>query len=298
MDTEKLYQDYSVPYETEGHKHTRPGWINTACPFCTGNPGIHLGYNTYDDYYKCWRCGWHPITKTIAKLLNINENNAISIVRQYGGSSHKVRSRSKKSKKEFKFPTGTGPLSNNHKQYLLSRGFDPDRLAHDWGLLGTNPTARLDESNYGNRVIAPILWDGTEVSFQGRAISDENKPKYKACPQEREMVPHQTILYGDQSSWNGVGICVEGITDVWRLGKAAFAVFGIEYTNRQVRWIATIFKRVPVVFDDDPQAVEQAKKLVAELRYRNLDSFLVPIKGDPGGMDQAEADYLTKQLLK
>ena len=56
MDIERIYRDYNIPHATEGHKHCREGWVNTACPFCSGNEGLHLGYNNADDYYFCWRC--------------------------------------------------------------------------------------------------------------------------------------------------------------------------------------------------------------------------------------------------
>lgn len=47
MDIVRLYHDYGVDHRTEGHKHCRPGWVNTECPFCEGNKGFHLGWNIY-----------------------------------------------------------------------------------------------------------------------------------------------------------------------------------------------------------------------------------------------------------
>jgi len=103
-------------------------------------------------------------------------------------------------------------------------------------------------------------------------------------------------LYGKQEYWTDTGICVEGPTDVWRFGFQAFATSGIKYTPAQVRVIAKTFKRIFVVYDDDPQAVIQAKKLVAELQFRGLKAIRVTIEGDPGSMKQDEADYFVKQL--
>jgi hypothetical protein len=117
------------------------------------------------------------------------------------------------------------------------------------------------------------------------------------CPKEREIVFHKNILYGKQEAWKDTGICVEGPTDVWRFGGNSFATFGIKYTNNQIRCMAKTFKRIAIVFDDDAQAVVQAKTLVNELRVRNVDAFHVPIKGDPGSMEQNEANYLVKQLI-
>jgi len=57
-----------------------------------------------------------------------------------------------------------------------------------------------------------------------------------------------------------------------------------------------LFKRIFVVYDDDPQAIVQAKKLIAELMFRGVEAIRVSIVGDPGSMKQDEADYFVKQL--
>ena len=85
---------------------------------------------------------------------------------------------------------------------------------------------------------------------------------------------------------------------MWRLGVNSFAVSGIEYTHEQVRVMAQTFKRVAVIFDDEIQAQKQAKKLVADLKFRGIDSWNVKIKGDPGSMKQKDADELVKSILK
>jgi len=75
-------------------------------------------------------------------------------------------------------------------------------------------------------------------------------------------------------------------------------VSGIQYTHEQIRVISNTFKRVAIVFDDEPQAQNQARKLVADLRFRNVDAWNVEIKGDPGSMKQKDADELVKNLMK
>jgi hypothetical protein len=109
---------------------------------------------------------------------------------------------------------------------------------------------------------------------------------------------HKHILYGKQPYFQETGICTEGITDVWRFGRAAFATFGIKYTTTQVRTIAKTFRRVAVVYDgNESTARTQANRLIAELQFRGVEAFRVDITGDPGSMKQSEADYLVKQLL-
>jgi DNA primase len=185
------------------------------------------------------------------------------------------------------------------KQYLASRGFDPGRLEQEWDLQGTGPISSLDGKDYRFRIIVPIYWGDNPVSFQGRYITDRHQLRYKACPKDRETIHHKWILYGDQRYWSDTGIIVEGITDVWRFGPMACATFGIEFTNYQVSVIGKTFDRIFIVFDDDLQAKKQARKLKRELLryYRYPQIEIVSIPGDPGGMDQSDANYLIKQLI-
>ena len=298
MDILRLYRDLGVEHYTEGQKHCRPGWVNTECPFCTGNKGYHLGWNIQDEYYVCWRCGWHPPVKTIMELTSLSFGDVRSLIAQYG-INKSVLHYKEKEKQKIKYPSGTMELQKNHIVYLQTRGFSPEKLIKKWKLLGTGPISQLDGISYKHRIIIPFFWNGALVSFDSRDITGKHQNKYQACPKHYEVIEHKNILYGNQEKWNTeLGICVEGPTDVWRLGNQSFAVSGIKYTQAQVRLIATIFKRVAVVFDDDPQAQVQAKKLVAELKFRGVDAFNVKIKGDPGSMRQKEVKELIQKIKK
>ena len=298
MNLTQLYQDYNIEYLTEGNKHCAAGWINTHCCFCAGERNYHLGYNLSEDYYHCWRCGGHSAPKVISKLIGVTESEAKKLLRKY-----KIRISVSKEPvvkiraKAHKLPSGVGIMKSHHRKYLAKRGFDPEKLEREWNLFGTGPVSLLDGIDYKHRIIAPIYWDNEQVTFQARDISDRHALKYMACPKDRELIHHKHILYGKQSKWKETGICVEGMTDVWRLGERSFATFGIQYTPMQLRLIAKLFKRVAVIFDDDPQAIKQSNKLVSELRFRGVQAWEIEIDGDPGSMEQDDADYLTKNLL-
>lgn len=299
MDIERLYRDYGIYYQTEGHKHCRDGWVNTSCPFCTGNPGLHLGFDLNDKKFVCWRCGGHRMYTVLSTLLNVEYREIPSIIRDYGFITKDVRTKKFKiKKKQFRYPEPLSELQNNHKKYLIERGFDQEELTKFWGLMGTGPVALLDKLNYCFRIIIPFEWDGKIVSFDSRDITDKQNNKYQACPDARELIGHKQILYGKQISWGDTGICVEGPTDVWRFGENSFATSGIKYTPKQLRIMSKTFKRVAVVFDDEVQAQIQANKLVADLRFRGVDAFKIKIEGDPGSMEQKEANYLVKQIIK
>lgn len=299
MDIVSLYRDYNIYHATEGHKHCRPGWVNVECPFCTGNPGLHLGATLDGSHFYCWRCGWHPAGLSLSKLLHIPLITVNVVIKQYGGVSVVDTVAPIIGEKEHKYPTGVADLQKSHIKYLEKRNFDPDKLVKLWKLQGTGPVAKLDGIDYSRRIMIPIHWEGQQVTFQARDITGKKELglKYLACPKQREAIHHKHMLYGKQEYWGWTGICTEGVTDVWRFGPYSVCTFGIEYKIQQVRMLASNFKRIAVAFDDDPQAIRQAEKLVAELQFRGVDAFRVHIVGDPGAMPQSEADYLVKQII-
>ncbi len=295
----RLFDEHGLQYATEGHKHCRPGWANMPCPFCTGNPGMHLGVEISTGRFVCWRCGGKSGPVAISKLLHVTQDQAKALLRKYRGRARTTTNQNHKIKfKPHRFPSNTTSMTERHMRYLEKRGFEPGKLIDEWALMGTGPISKLDGIDYKFRIVAPILWDHKQVSFQARDITGKSELKYKACPMHRETIHHKHILYGRQEYWTETGICVEGITDAWRFGPQSFGTLGIKYTMQQVLIMVKTFKRVFVVFDDDPQAVRQSKKLCAQLRGAGVDAVHIDIKGDPGGMSQDDADHFVNQLLR
>ncbi len=298
MNLIKLLQDYSIPFLTEG-KNVGRGWINLNCPFCD-DPSEHLGFNLEANYFHCWRCGWHPYVETVARLIGTTIKETITILQKYGFDKNYTQPSlitNEPNKKPFRLPSNVEPLLENHRKYLIQRRFDPDQLIPTWQLLGTGPVSLLDGIDFKHRIIIPILWKGRQVSFTSRDVTNKHPIRYLSCPKDRELIPHKTILYGRSDQWSSTGVCVEGPTDVWRLGVKSFATFGIEFTNAQVREMKRAFRRIFVMYDNEPQAQLQADRLVAELRFRKVEAikFLCNAK-DPASLEQSEADYIVKQL--
>lgn len=299
MDIIKFYEDNGIEYRTEGHKHCRPGWVNTECPFCTGNPGYHLGYPLEgSSVFVCWRCGNHSVSDTVSALLNVSKKEAFRIIKKYEGITY-VPEPKPVLKKRFKLPKLT-ELTKHHKLYLKKRGFLADSLAKQWGIKSTTPLSYLDKIDYRFRIFIPIYWEGQMVSFQTRAVSKKEQIRYKACPKDREIINHKHILYKSPNllTTNRI-IVVEGVTDVWKLGKYSVATFGIKYKRPQVRELAK-YKQVVILFDNDPQAQEQAEQLQADLLEKSVDCWIERVDGqqDPGDLSLKEAQYIARQILK
>lgn len=287
----KFYQDYNIPYWTEG-KNVQHGWMNIQCPFC-GDKSNHLGYNPNKEYYNCWLCGWHPIEEVITELLHISLYEAIITIKKYTTS---FKPQIKKNKKQIissflKLPPGTKDLTSNQKNYLKNRNFDPEKLVREFGLKGSSHIGE-----YKFRIITPIYFNNKLISYQGRATNENTTPKYKACKKSSEIIHHKHILYNIDNAKKNKAIIVEGITDVWRLGHGAVATFGTNFTYKQAFLIKQKFSEVFILFDFDAQ--KKANQLAVLLSGIGIKSTVIELtEGDPANMSEEQAKKLIKKLL-
>ena len=289
---------YGIQYATPGNKHVSHGWIGVPCPFCTGNPGFHLGVHE-GGAVKCWRCGTHSQNAVVQKLLGVDWAEAQAIREAFGGEAPRYR-RTTPALPQIRpqtldYPRGTGEITDRHRRYLSDRGFSADDLIQTWGLKGTGPTGP-----YKHRIIVPINFKGRVVSYQGRDVTDRSSMKYKACAKDVEVIPHQSILYGIDGVHRRSVIVTEGVTDVWRLGRGnAVATFGIEYTPAQVNLIQSRFSLVFIMFDStEEQARVQSGKLASELSMLDVEVEEIIIdQSDPGSMTEDEARVVVEELL-
>jgi len=298
IDIIKLYQDFNIHFRTEG-KGVARGWVGISCPFCSGNPGYHLGYcidqsNKYSGAYTCWRCGGKNTKKVIAKITNSTESEAWKIMQRYSSDSVTKTKEIRKTKKAVKclLPVGLVPIKGKLYIYLKKRKFEVKELISTWDIRGTGPVGP-----YKHRIIAPIYFKKQLVSFQGRDITGKSDMKYKACPKDLEVRDHKNCLYGyDLARKSSVVVC-EGITDVWRLGPGSVATFGIKFTDEQVRLLSK-FKKVFILFDTDSEAVTQAELLGKLLSAVGVDVEIIYLdNGDPGELLNEEAKQLMKDLI-
>jgi hypothetical protein len=306
-----FYQDHKIQFKTKGHKHCRPGWIQIPCPHCAGNVGYHLGYcikpnTSFSGRYVCWRCGGKGLFNVVHALLKCSKKEVLEIIKRYGGSVSadvKIEADEKPRPQQVGLPLNCRELGAKHRRYLINeRGFDPDALVAEWGLVGTGLDGHVilpggGAEWYKFRIIIPIYYKGVLISFQGRDITGKSGIKYKACPQALEVRDHKHSLYGlDKVRGNAV-VVTEGVMDVWRLGPGAVATFGIKWTAQQLLLLAG-FKRIFLLYDPDPQAIKQADQLAYELGCMGRDVEVFEMDGgDPAELAPDDARALMRQFL-
>jgi len=300
LDIYSLLHHLGKPIITEGHKHARPGWVQTTCPFCAGNPGYHLGYNLQDGFFNCWRCGFHKTIDTIQALAGVNREGAIELLKRFSGTAVSFPSTKETPQKEpFRYPSGVKPLGPKARKFLEKRGIDSSEAADLWGALETGPTSYLDGVDYRFRILIPITLEGQVVSFTARDWTGKAKVRYKACPAHLEIVNRKKILYGeDKARAAGFSrvVVVEGPLDVWKLGPGAVATLGASFSPAQVLRLRR-FKSVLVMMDNDPAGHIAATRLCEKLSAIGVPAQRIRYDApDPGSLPDSEVADVRKLL--
>jgi len=287
----KFYRDHHIPYFVEGTEHTRPGWVQTQCPYCSGRVGDHLGFNQAFGYFNCWRCGPHPVIFTLSRQTGMTASAVRSIIGSYQTRRPVKPVKIEVRRYAFKFPSGTGQIAKAHEKYLVKRNYKPAEVERVWQVMGTGPVAVLDGIDYKFRLVVPIILDNKIVSFQARDITGKARLRYLACPKQRELLDHKFTLYGlDQCNDNERVVIVEGIFDAWRIGPGAVATFGIQYTKQQVHRLVDSFTKALVVYDDELQAQRQARQLQGMLEMYGITTDVGTAPGDPDTFSKKDLD--------
>jgi len=288
----QLMEHHGIKGSTTSSNSTE-GWINYKCPYCD-DESTHLGLDLKNNFFNCWRCGWHPVVETAAKLTGKSESEVLSLLKMQKQRPFLYVVEEKEEDKKPKFlslPSLTTDLSP-HKKYLRDRGFDPDYLFNKWDLLGTSIS-----SSYAFRIIAPIFFNGQMVSFTARDYTNKSNIRWKTCASEKEVRSLKHCLYGlEKVKGDSIVIC-EGPSDVWRLGPGAVCTFGTGFSLEQLELLKP-FKKRYIYFDEDEAGFKAGAKLAHALNAFKGENYIVAVNGgDPGSLTQKEADEFMKDII-
>jgi len=293
---EYLEDEVGIKVSIDG-KNVSTGWIGVQCPFCEDESN-HFGIRISDLRCSCWKCGNHSFISYIKEITDCSHKEAKRLhkVLVEGSETDELSDRTNPpiaSTKKYLTrsstilpPDSTSKLPRIHKEYLKSRNFHPNRIARKYDLRACNTTSR-----YKFRIIVPIYQNRRLVSFTSRSIFDEMIPKYlNPTSREVEISPKKAVYNIDNLLEGHDALILEGVTDVWRYGNGAVALFGINYTQNQLLLlIEKKIRKAFVMFD---------KGRDAQKRGEEICRFIYPFVQSVEQIEPAKHDDLGEFSLK
>lgn len=299
MNFEKLFNDYHIDYNNRINR----GWTNVHCPYCTEVSGtFHGGFNNAGDYYHCWKCGGHDFETTLSLVTRIPKNQIKDLIEQYQGRSRILKRLNKRESKVTKIELPTDTFTKTERKYLKSRNFSPRLLHEKYGIVGGGISGP-----WKYRIIIPLILNGKIVSWTGRSIlpkeqlEELNIPRYKNLSIEQSVIDPKSVLYNLDNCKNDVAVLTEGAFDVIRLGNDFFCSFGTELTQSQISMIKERFRKVFIMFDNEKEAQEKARKFGMQIASIGVEVEIVDTysdfnKNDGGELNQDEVNQIRKEL--
>lgn len=178
-------------------------------------------------------------------------------------------------------PINTLPPNHPAIAYVINRGFDPAMLWNYWRVYYCGHAGESRPAVY-DRLVIPVYRPTatfanctTDASqpfmlggWQARAIGPlpDHLPRYLSAAGMQKS----QLLYGLPQAMQCAGpvfVC-EGVTDCWRIGPGAVALFGKDLSSMQKMLLVHHFAGRPLIvaLDAEAAAQEQARRIVQELR--------------------------------
>lgn len=280
----------TIPYLESGKNISSGRWIGINCPFCD-DPSNHLGINLQSKNFSCFKCGMKGnIILLIQEISQVPIQKAFQIFYQFQDKSLSYLDKEEiPTNYGMSLPKGCSKnFAGIFTNYLLSRNFNPQELIKEYDLYCCHTIG-----DFKFRIIAPVYYQYELITYTGRDVTGNAKSKYLHCSNEESIIPIKNTLYNIDSI-KDKAIIVEGITDVWKLGKGSIATFGTQHTKKQLALLSGIDK-VYILFD--AEASKEAENLANNLLCitKKVDVLYLE-KGDPADMFPLEALKLKKKL--
>lgn len=305
LDIKGLLIEYDISFKERG-KNVSRGWVNLeVCPFC-GDSAFHCGINLTNLGFHCWVCDEKGSVFKLLREMDIFKDQNIRIITAPYRKAWDDTPFDALSPVKAKFARENGvfltlpkglicDLPLPHRNYLLSRGFDPDFLLKKYKL---QAVYNAGTQKYRFRIIVPVFIDGKMVSFVAAAtLRSEGVVKYLNCSPEESIIPVNHCLY-NYDSISDIVVIVEGVTDVWRMGDGFVASFRKGMTSEQIVLLTQKkLKKVFIMYDADAtkNAISLADKLqgiIPSVEVLELD------KGDPADLSTDEVQEIRSIVFR
>lgn len=305
VDINGLFDEYQIPFREKGENVT-VGWINLeVCPFCM-NSNYHCGVNLKSGGFHCWVCGEKGgLWKLLKEMEQFHKLNIGYIINKFKLGQAFTRpidynatteQSERKKKVLYTWPEGAlKELPQPHRNYLISRGFDPDFLIKKYKIRGV-----YNVGKHKWRIIIPTILNGKMVSWVAAWVFREKYPNitpYFNIPPKLAVVPINHCLYNLDTVTDTV-IIVEGIIDVWRCGDGFVCSFRKGMTAEQISLLVQKApKRVFIMYD--AEAIRDANNLADNLAglFPHVE-VLELASGDPGELTKQQVQDIRRDIFK
>lgn len=285
MNFEKLFRDYNVKHSLKINRN----WVNCNCPFCdTKETSFNLGFNPAGNYYHCWKSKHnYPLQEVLSILLNIPIASVNEVLKDYAGVGEVIPEKKKSKIKYLELPTDS--FTPAERKYLKSRGFSPKYLNEKYNIVGGGISG-----DWKFRIIIPVYFNGKLMSWTGRSILSKEKlkqleiPRYKNLAIEKSVKNIKELFFNLDNCKGKEVVLTEGAFDVLRFDGNAICSMGTELTEGQVSLLAERFEKVFILFDNEPEAQEKARKFGLQLSSIGLEVEIVDAFGDFEKNDMGE----------
>jgi hypothetical protein len=301
----RFLADYGIEQGTPSRDY-----LNCRCDWCGGSStSPHpLGIHKSKGFATCWRCGGgKPLRQVVQRLTGCRPDEVQDILDAYAYAPA-TEQRHTASRVPDCHPPGE-PLTKPYRDYLATRGFDPDWIALEHGVLAAGPRCHWDAGVplsedwkgqwFSERLIIPIHdHTGKVVNFQGRTIRKDELIRYKGARVDKVPMHHKHLLYGEHRARRDLVVVGEGVMDQWKLGRGVVATFGTSLTVFQVLRLSR-FRRVLFAFDSEPEAQAKAIRWAKEVAALGTKAEVVDLElgdRDAGDLTDKEAGAVRREL--
>ena len=314
IDFEAIFHKYNIPTAQSG-RHKRAGFSNVTCPFCIGNPGMHLGFNNENSSCVCFRCSGKNVVTALSAVLKVDKNKAKELITQHSIGFIKASYTGFKSEVDVcdVSKLNLRDMVKFHRLYLEKRGYDVDRLIHFFGLKSTG--FETDPFYLQNKIFIPYYLNHELITFSTRDISVDTKQsgmrsKYLTNKKSQGLLPPNYFIYNFDNIRNRKNLRTlffEGAADTWKFPTVSGGLSGVKFPPSQVKFIVDNFDYPVFLLDPDSAGEEASQKAFDQIEVLTgrapeiyeLDGTLKNPDGshkDPGDLSYKEADELLKQL--
>jgi hypothetical protein len=186
--------------------------------------------------------------------------------------------------------------------YLWRRGFNHAYIDEVYGVKYAPEGVELGEHKlFEDRLLIPITRGKKLVAWQTRRLDDRPKDRFKYITMPG--FKKNNALYNMDNAWKYTTVVLcEGVTDVWRIGPHAMALFGKTVSPHQLDILKLMWKTwdATCVVALDADAKENAHIVTNRLERSGAFKRAVPLlldQGDPGSYSTEEIRELIQGVL-